>query len=142
MNFKPILILAASLFCLGLASPWEDLVDERTRSPGRVCLEGQSCGRGSASQLEQPVQQVASGPRDGAAVYKAGCAVCHDAGVGGAHVLGKRAVWKTLQAKGQDQLIANAINGVGAMPARGVCINCSDKEIANAVSYMLDAAGL
>ena len=34
----------------------------------------------------------------------------------------------------------STINGINAMPAKGTCMSCSDDELADAVTYMIDAA--
>jgi cytochrome c5 len=40
--------------------------------------------------------------------------------------------------KGMDMLVNNAYNGYNAMPAKGLCADCSKDEIAAVVKYMLD----
>ena len=39
----------------------------------------------------------------------------------------------------RDRLTANAYNGYNAMPAKGMCMDCSELEIERSVQYMLDA---
>ena len=41
--------------------------------------------------------------------------------------------------KGMETLVKHVIDGYNAMPARGLCADCSDQEIADAVAYMVDA---
>jgi len=36
--------------------------------------------------------------------------------------------------------MVSTLNGIGAMPAKGTCMSCSDDELADAVTYILDAA--
>jgi len=73
---------------------------------------------------------------DGKAVYDAKCSVCHAAGVAGAPKLGDKAAWGPRVKTGEAALIKSAINGKGAMPPRGGQ-NASDKEIKEAIEYML-----
>lgn len=40
-------------------------------------------------------------------------------------------------AKGMDAVMENVINGVNAMPARGICMSCSDEQLRQVVDYML-----
>ena len=43
--------------------------------------------------------------------------------------------------KGLDAVYANAINGfsnIGMMPAKGLCMSCSDDEVIAAVDYMIE----
>ena len=46
--------------------------------------------------------------------------------------------WTDRLKQGLDTLYINAIKGKGAMPAKGLCPDCSDKEIELAVDYMLE----
>ncbi len=77
--------------------------------------------------------------RSGETVYKQGCAACHDAGLAGAPMLGILDQWTNRTSKGLEVLTANAYNGYNAMPAKGMCMDCSELEIERSVQYMLDA---
>ncbi len=105
-------------------------IRERTQPVGSVCVEGEDCGSASAA--------VASGPRDPQELYNGVCAGCHTSGALGAPKLGDAADWGARLNQGLDQVIANAINGINAMPPKGTCSTCSDDDIANAVQYMVD----
>lgn len=134
---KTFFVLGGFVLCLGAAGSYEELVDERTSLVGRICTTGENCGR--------PLRAtpVSDEPRTAEDIYKQGCAACHDAGIGGAPRLSDAAMWKQrLQEKGRDRLLQNALNGVGAMPPRGVCVNCSDDEVDRAVEYILSVSGL
>ena len=74
----------------------------------------------------------------GAEVYKANCAVCHDAGVAGAPKTGDKGVWSGKIASGIDQMVQNTINGIGTMPAKGGNPNLSDEAVRAAVEYMIE----
>ena len=39
--------------------------------------------------------------------------------------------------KGMDAVMANVINGINAMPARGLCMDCTDNELRAIVDYMI-----
>lgn len=70
------------------------------------------------------------------------CAACHQAGVLGAPVTGNAEKWGALLAdKGLDQLVANAIDGIGQMPARGGNPALSDDDIRKTVKWMLEESG-
>ncbi|MBT8142034.1 MAG: c-type cytochrome [Gammaproteobacteria bacterium] len=73
----------------------------------------------------------------GETTYQAACAVCHTAGVAGAPVTGAKEQWTERLAKGEEMLNQNAINGLGAMPAKGGNNQLSDESVIAAVSYML-----
>ncbi len=74
---------------------------------------------------------------DPAGVYQMNCFACHGTGAAGAPMLGDSEAWDARMEKGMQAVMANAINGVGAMPARGICMSCSDEELQQVVEYML-----
>jgi len=71
-------------------------------------------------------------------LYSSHCAECHGSGVAGAPRLNDRAEWEERVNKGLDQLRANVINGMPpGMPARGLCVSCSDDDLRVITNYML-----
>ena len=103
-----------------------DKIRERIKPVGEVCV-GAECGGAVVA---------ASGPRSGEEVYNTACAACHGAGILGAPKNGDKAAWDDRLSKGMDQTLANAINGINAMPPKGNCATCSDDEILGAINYM------
>ncbi|MDR9452487.1 MAG: c-type cytochrome [Wenzhouxiangella sp.] len=77
------------------------------------------------------------GSLDGAMIYDSVCATCHANGVAGAPEMVASA-WSGRLDKGTEMLIDNAINGIGAMPARGGRADLSDEQVAASVTHMLD----
>ncbi len=77
----------------------------------------------------------------GEEVYKATCAACHGSGAAGAPKLGDAGAWSARIAQGYDKLVANAISGVRAMPAKGGNPDLDNVEVARAVVYMANQAG-
>jgi len=67
------------------------------------------------------------------------CAACHDTGVLNAPKLGDKVGWSARVGKGVDTLYANAINGIGGMPAKGGRADISDDDIKKVVDYMLES---
>ncbi|HRJ52774.1 MAG TPA: c-type cytochrome [Candidatus Thiothrix moscowensis] len=90
-----------------------------------------------AATAEKPATQakVAAGGGSGSKVYRASCSACHDSGVAGAPKLGDKAAWGSRIAAGN--LHANALNGKGAMPAKGGNASLSDADVKAAVDYMV-----
>ena len=83
---------------------------------------------------------VTDGPTDmveGEKIYKQACIGCHAVGVAGAPKLGDKTAWGPALATGMDTMVANAIKGKGVMPARGGLAKASDKDISDAVHYMV-----
>jgi hypothetical protein len=86
----------------------------------------------------------ASGPKvfkSGEQVYKAVCMGCHAAGVAGAPKMGDAASWSAAVATGLNTMVANAIKGKNAMPAKGGNPALDDFEIDRAVVYMANNSG-
>jgi len=103
-------------------------IRERIKPVAEVCVQGDDCGG--------PVVAASTGPRTGDAVYAAACAGCHAIGVAGAPKKGDVAAWDKRLAKGFDKTLANAISGLNAMPAKGLCMDCSDDELSAAIKFM------
>lgn len=113
-----------------------------------------TAGRGNAptpetsAKLIAPVAKVElgapdapKGSRTGEQVYSAACAACHDSGAAGAPKVGDKAAWGPRIAQGLEGLLKNAINGKGAMPARGGNPDLADVEIARAIVLMANKSG-
>ena len=82
-------------------------------------------------------ETVAAEPKSGEAVYNGSCMACHATGAAGAPKLGDVAAWAPRIAAGMDSLVSNAVNGLNAMPPKGLCMACSDAELSAAVEYMV-----
>lgn len=94
--------------------------------------------------VDEPVKAVSIGETPqhdlaaGAAVYKTVCFACHDSGAAGAPKLGDSVAWGPRIATGFEALLHSALNGKGAMPAKGGAAHLTDTEIANIVAFMMD----
>ena len=122
---------------------------------GQVCLQGQDCmarassAPASAAPVSAPAPAAAAAPAsaaaaapagfDAATVYQQSCFACHGSGAAGAPRLGDSAAWEEKMAKGMDAVVANAINGINAMPAKGMCMTCSEDDIRALVEYMVNS---
>ncbi|TQV70807.1 cytochrome c5 family protein [Exilibacterium tricleocarpae] len=121
------LVLVAAAY----AADRTESLKERIKPSGELCMAGDDCA-GAV------VAAAPAGPRSGAQVYDTSCTTCHAVGVSGAPKLGAPEDWTARLDKGLDTLYANAINGINAMPAKGLCMDCSDDEIKASVDYMLE----
>ena len=138
---------------------------ENIRPVGRLCLMGQNCvgakaesttteGISKASAPSQSINenrseelQVGANINDSsiqveadfdvASAYQTSCFACHATGAAGAPLLGDIEAWDSRMEKGMDAVMANVINGVNAMPAKGLCMNCTDNELQEIVGYMI-----
>lgn len=98
----------------------------------------------------QPVARVAfqapEGDGDlelktGEEVYNSTCATCHAEGIAGAPKFGDTHAWAPYIEAGYDELLKVALNGRGAMPAKGGNTSLDDLEVERAMVYMANAAG-
>lgn len=70
------------------------------------------------------------------AKYDKACTFCHATGAAGAPKLGDAAAWKPRLAKGQDALLKSVKGGLNAMPAKGMCNDCTDAEYKALIQYL------
>lgn len=123
-----------SAYPLGERSIFSDrAVAERIKPVGTVCVEGEDCGTEVAA-----AEEADSGPRSGEEIHSSACSSCHATGAAGAPVTGDAAAWSGRIGKGMDTLVQHAWEGFNAMPAKGMCMDCSEEEIRATVEYMVD----
>lgn len=79
--------------------------------------------------------------RTGEVIYKETCAGCHATGNAGSPKVGDAGAWSGRIAQGIDKLLANAVNGIRGMPAKGGNPDLDAVEIARAVVYMANQSG-
>lgn len=79
--------------------------------------------------------------RSGEQIVKTQCVKCHGTGVRGAPKIDDRAAWAPRMRNGLEATVRSAINGHGAMPARGGMASVTDTELRNAILYMFYPAG-
>lgn len=125
--FTALLALAANALPPGT----DDEIDARLAPYGML---------NRAAVEEVAVAATPAAPLGGAEVYDTYCATCHAGGVGGAPTFADVDAWAPRISKGMDALMVSTLKGIGAMPAKGLCMSCSDNELADAVTYMVDAA--
>ena len=98
-----------------------------------------------ATSIAAPVATASAAPAaaaakpDGRKIYDTTCMACHATGAAGAPKLGDKLAWAPRIKTGVDALHASALNGKGAMPAKGGNTALSDAEVSAAVDYMVAA---
>ena len=124
---------AAALPALGEVVPpgTDDEIRARLMPSGEICRAGEQCGSGAATAA-----LTGGGPRSGEDVYSQFCFVCHATGASNAPIFADAEAWAPRIAKGTDELISTTINGLGLMPPKGACMDCSDEDLRAAVDYM------
>ena len=158
-----VLVLAnLGLLLFGNTAVAQQSIEDNIRPAGQVCLAGQSCvGNtvGTASAASAASAAPAAAPQTAAAVvaevveevveavaevaafdvestYQMSCFACHGTGAAGAPLLGDADAWTERMAKGMDAVMVNVMNGINAMPAKGLCMTCSDDDLLALVNYM------
>ena len=110
----------------------DDDIRERLTPFGNLCRAGDDCGAASAV--------ADSGPKSGEDVYNQFCFACHATGASDAPLFADVDAWAPRIAKGMDELMRTSVSGIGMMPPKGTCMDCSDEEIRAAVDYMVEQA--
>jgi len=90
---------------------------------------------------DAPAAAASTAARSGKEVYGAVCQACHATGVAGSPKFGDKKAWEPRVATGLDSLMHSAINGKGAMPARGGNPSVTDDELKATIIYMTKEAG-
>jgi len=124
----------------------EEIVVENIKPVGEVYIAGESEPDAAPAPAPAPAPEsvadaaatAAAGPKSGEEIYNSTCLACHGTGAAGAPKLGDTAAWAPRIAAGMDSLIANATNGLKAMPPKGLCMTCSEAELQGAVEFMVD----
>ena len=124
------------------ATDFQASADERIKPMSQYYLPGEEHGAAepvveSAAPVA-PVATLLTGPQ----VYNEACIACHGNGIGGAPKFGDVGAWAPRIAKGVGVLREHAITGfqgsTGYMPPKGARVDLSDKEIDDAVDYMVE----
>lgn len=139
---KILLVISGLAFAAGITqfsgAAVEDEIAARLAKEGSVCIEGEDCAAATASAT-----MVASAGGAGGAekIYNTTCATCHAMAIAGAPKFGDPAAWAPRIEKGMETLYKHSIEGLPpAMPAKGMCFQCTDEELKAVVDYMINAA--
>jgi len=86
------------------------------------------------------VKQLRGDPAAGEKIFKQFCTSCH----GNPPIIdikapriGDKKAWQIRQQMGMQALMKMTMMGVGAMPARGGCFECSDEQLRETIQYIL-----
>jgi cytochrome c5 len=112
----------------------EAVVIDNIKPVGQVYVAGESEPEPAAVTADAG---AAAEPKSGEEIYNGSCMACHATGAAGAPKVGDTAAWAPRIAQGSDKLLANAINGLNAMPPKGLCMACSEADLQAAVDYMV-----
>ena len=86
------------------------------------------------------LKEIAGSKTEGTQLVQHYCAMCHAEKPMiqlGAPTIGQHAAWDPRFKQGIDSLLKHSEEGFNAMPARGGCFECSDKQLMLAILAML-----
>ncbi|MXZ33068.1 MAG: cytochrome c5 family protein [Gammaproteobacteria bacterium] len=98
-----------------------------------------SAGTGAAGVQ---LAQISDG-FDPEARYMAACFACHSTGAAGTPRVGpgNAAEWAPrLEEKGLDAIVESTVTGIGTMPPKGLCFDCTPEELRAIVEFMLESS--
>lgn len=109
--------------------------------PGSLVLLLAACGeqKPTVPDIAQ-LEQLRPSEARLAGLYERSCLLCHARAGSGAPLTGDAAGWAPRQAKGMQTLLANARQGLGAMPAMGLCADCSEADLQALINFMTTSA--
>lgn len=83
--------------------------------------------------------ETAEAKHPGEQIYLNTCFSCHASGIAGAPAVGNSEAWSARVEKGRDALLQSTLEGVApGMPPKGLCADCTDEELGQAVDYMIE----
>jgi cytochrome c5 len=156
-------LMNLSFLLLGSNAVAQQSIEDNVRPVGQVCLAGQPCvgstagtaasttsmAAPAAAIVEEIVEEIVAeiaqeiveevievAAFDVESTYQMSCFACHGTGAAGAPILGDAEAWAPRMEKGMDAVMANVVNGVNAMPPKGLCFTCTDEDLATLVTYM------
>ena len=82
------------------------------------------------------IEKIKDTPDEAAQIYQAFCQNCHAPQPIiplGAPKIGVNSDWI-----GRKELLKNTLQGIGLMPARGGCFECTDEQLKKTIDYMVN----
>lgn len=120
----------SKVVCVRRFTAWSNMV------AAAVLMGLAGCG-GNAETADSAVDAISANA--GQEIYDQYCYSCHNPGMNGAPRLGDTEAWAPRIAQGRSVLLTSTIEGIApAMPQRGLCLSCSDEDLAAAVDYMVE----
>jgi len=128
------LLAGSALHVASAQAVTNDDIAARIKPVGEVCIAGQEC-KGIEVAATATGGGAAKTPESIVSTY---CGTCHNIGLLDAPKVGDKDAWKKRADAegGLDGLLAKAISGIGAMPPKGTCMDCTDDDLKGAISHM------
>lgn len=115
----------------------QESLKEKVRKASIRGEEVSAGGHGAAAALSD--KAVAGKP-----TYEGACKVCHGSGLTGSPKIGDSDAWQPRIKQGMATMVSHAIKGfsgeTGVMPPKGGRVDLSDKQVEEAVAYMVESS--
>jgi cytochrome c5 len=121
----------------------EEVILKNIAPVGQVNIAGESpAGEAAPAAADAAVADAAAAteaaaPMTAEQIYQTNCLACHATGAAGAPKTGDAAAWEPRIAKGMDAMLSNAVNGLNAMPPKGLCMSCSEDDLRGVIEYIV-----
>lgn len=99
------------------------------------CGQGDTSASGTANQVASSKSLMPADPAI-KSLYIQSCYGCHSSGAGKAPRTGNQADWAPRWQQGIDTLVAHTVKGYNNMPPKGMCMNCSEADLAALIRFM------
>ena len=117
---------------------WADVDFDRAQTEQRIKPLGRVHLKESSPPISETKSSLPIKENRGQRIYEQYCVVCHRDGIAGAPKFRDKSDWQPrLSQKSIESLTATATKGLNAMPAKGTCQECNDKDIQSAIEYMV-----
>jgi len=128
-----VLFAASALYIASAQAVTNDDIAARIKPVGEVCIAGQEC-----KGIEVAASSGGGAAKTPESIVGTYCGTCHNIGLLDAPKVGDTAAWKKRadEQGGLDGLLAKAISGIGAMPPKGTCMDCTDDDLKGAIEHM------
>lgn len=105
---------------------------------GALALTLAGCGGPSIPGPAQEARAAQLRPHDAALAekYERSCMVCHAQVAAQAPLTGFAPAWQPRLKQGMDTLVRHAEQGLGGMPPRGQCADCTADELRALIQFM------
>lgn len=87
------------------------------------------------------LKSIAGQPDEGRLIFEHFCSTCHASNPEiqlGAPRIHQKQEWKHRVSQGWEKLFEHTDLGMGAMPPRGGCFECTDLQLNSAIRYMIE----
>lgn len=115
----------------------QEAMKEKTRKATLRGEEVAAGGHGGAAALSEAAMA-------GKSTYEGACKVCHGSGLTGSPKFGDVDAWEPRIKQGMAVMVKHAIKGfsgeTGVMPPKGGRVDLSDKQVEDAVAYMVESS--